>query len=284
MGLLPIAGVPVGFPGKWVGLSPQRKFVVDLMRHAQRVPSVPSQRTMRLADVVAARRKSRQRVSWCAIFLKAYSIVSAERPELRRTYLPLPWPHLYEHPDNIATFSLEREYRGENGVFFAQILKPELLSLLELDELVRFHKQAPIDSVPSFRRAMQLSRLPAPARRIAWWMSLYSDGSFRAHSFGTFAVSVVASLGAAGLHILSPLTTTINYGAFAPDDSLDVRLTYDHRVLDGAPVARALTALEEVLHNEIRAELEGQAIAGPVGAPTVTLDRFTLPLAGSLVG
>jgi pyruvate/2-oxoglutarate dehydrogenase complex dihydrolipoamide acyltransferase (E2) component len=52
------------------------------------------------------------------------------------------------------------------------------------------------------------------------------------------------------------LTTTLNYGQFEPDGTLDVRLTYDHRVLDGSTVARALVALEAVLHGEILAELK----------------------------
>src|SRR5262249_41183540 len=71
--------------------------------------------------------------------------------------------------------------------------------------------------------------------------------------------SVVASLGAGSLHILSPMTTTLNYGTFEPDGSLDVRLTYDHRVLDGASVARAMAALEEVLHGQILDELRALA-------------------------
>jgi pyruvate/2-oxoglutarate dehydrogenase complex dihydrolipoamide acyltransferase (E2) component len=51
------------------------------------------------------------------------------------------------------------------------------------------------------------------------------------------------------------LTSTLNYGVIAPDGSVDVRLTYDHRVLDGATVARALADLERVLNCEILAEL-----------------------------
>ena len=57
------------------------------------------------------------------------------------------------------------------------------------------------------------------------------------------------------MHLLSPLTTTLNYGAFGEDGSLDVRLTYDHRVVDGATVARALGHLEEVLTGPIVNEL-----------------------------
>ena len=210
---------------------------------------------MRLADVIAARQTWPQRPSWCAIFLKAYSIVAADRPELRRSYMPRPWPHLYEHPINVASFTLERTYRDEEGVFFVQVPRPETLSLAELDVVVRHHQRAPIETVASFRRSLLLSRFPLPLRRLAWWMGLYYDGAVRAHFFGTFGISVVASLGAAGLHILSPLTTSVNYGAFEADGSLDVRLAYDHRVLDGAPAARALAALEEALHGPIRDEL-----------------------------
>jgi hypothetical protein len=188
--------------------------------------------------------------------------------------LPFILPHLYEHPINVASFGLERTYRGEKGVFFAQIPRPENLSLNELDTLVRWYKTAPISGVPGFARAMLLSRFPRPVRRLLWWLGLFSDGACRAHFFGTFGISVVASLGAAGLHLLSPLTTTLNYGAFELDGSIDVRLVYDHRVLDGAPVARALAALEEVLHFQIRNEL----LAVPAAARIADKDA-DVPLA-----
>jgi hypothetical protein len=254
--------------GRQLGLSLPRKFVCDLLAFAKKVPSVPMQRRMKLGDLITARNASSPRISWCAIFLKAYSIISAKHPELRRAYLPFPWPHLYEHPTNIASFSLERNYRGEDGVFLAQIPQPEKFSLLELDALVRHYKSVPIEQVAAFQRALLLTRLPRPVRRFVWGLGLYADGMYRAGFFGTFAVSVVASLGAAGLHILSPLTTTLNYGTFDTDGSIDVRLTYDHRVLDGAHVARAMVALEEVLRGEILEELKagsptqsGQALA-----------------------
>ena len=37
------------------------------------------------------------RPSWCAIFTKAYAVVAARYPELRRAYLKFPFPRLYEH-------------------------------------------------------------------------------------------------------------------------------------------------------------------------------------------
>jgi pyruvate/2-oxoglutarate dehydrogenase complex dihydrolipoamide acyltransferase (E2) component len=51
------------------------------------------------------------------------------------------------------------------------------------------------------------------------------------------------------------LTTLLNYGPIGPDGGVNVRIVYDHRVLDGATVGRALIRLEEVLRDEIAAEL-----------------------------
>lgn len=245
--------------GRRIALSRPRRFIGDLLHFSHKIPAVPAQRTMRLADLVAARASWSERVSWCAIFIKAYAIVAARRPELRRTFLPFPWARLYEHPCNVASFTIERQYQGEDEVFFAKIAKPELISLTTLDAIIRAYKTADIEKVDSFRQALNLSGLPKPLRRLAWWVGLETYGPFKAYHFGTFGVSVVSSFGASSVFLLSPLTTTLNYGVFEPDGRLDVRLTYDHRVVDGAKVARAMTHLEEVLLEEVRAEL----LAGP---------------------
>jgi pyruvate/2-oxoglutarate dehydrogenase complex dihydrolipoamide acyltransferase (E2) component len=39
------------------------------------------------------------------------------------------------------------------------------------------------------------------------------------------------------------------------DGGLDVRIIYDHRVMDGATVARALGRLEEILNSTLREEV-----------------------------
>ena len=77
--------------------------------------------------------------------------------------------------------------------------------------------------------------------------------------FGTYGVSVYSALNAESLHPLSPLTSTLNYGTFRDDGTVTVRIIYDHRVVDGAVVARVLGRLEEVLNGPIVAELKALA-------------------------
>ena len=109
----------------------------------------------------------------------------------------------------------------------------------------------PLERIGAFRHSLRISALPRPLRRLAWWFGLNVFGRKRAHFLGTYGVSTYSGLGAASLHPLSPLTTTLNYGVIDAAGNVDVRLIYDHRVLDGATVARALAELEEVLNHQV---------------------------------
>jgi pyruvate/2-oxoglutarate dehydrogenase complex dihydrolipoamide acyltransferase (E2) component len=93
-----------------------------------------------------------------------------------------------------------------------------------------------------------------PLRRLMMWLGL-NIGRQRPNYFGTFQFSVYAGLGADSFNPLTPLTTLLNYGPLGEDGCLNVRILYDHRVMDGASVARALVRFEEILNGEILHEL-----------------------------
>jgi hypothetical protein len=240
--------------GRWIGLSGPRRFLVDLLHFAAQVPTVPVQRRMALADLVAARQSVSDRPCWPALFLKAYAQVANDFPPLRRAYLGLPWPHLREYPTTVANVAVEREYCDEPCVFFGRIADPAGLPLREVHARIRRFAEAPVESVRRFRKLLSFARWPRPVRRALLWLGLNVPAMRFAH-FGTFGLSVYSSLGAESLHPLSPLTTVINYGVIDPDGRVWVRLIYDHRVFDGATAARALEKLEEALTGSILAEL-----------------------------
>jgi hypothetical protein len=241
--------------GRNLPLSPLRKLVCDLLHFAGKVPGATVERTMKLSPVIAARQACVPRPSWCAIFLKAMGMVCARFPELRRAFMPFPWAHLYEHPINVANFTIERRYQDEDVVFLVQVRSPERRSLYELDQIIRTCKEAPVESIKYFRRAIALSKVPWPFRRLSWWVSLNLIGKLRAHNFGTFSVSSVASEGAGVLVLMPLITSTLHYGLFDEKGNLPARITFDHRVTDGACVARAIVGLEEALKTAILEEL-----------------------------
>jgi hypothetical protein len=244
--------------GQSIPLSIPRRLVTDLMRFAIKVPTAPVRRRMQLAPVVAARAALAARPPWIAIFAKAYAMVAHELPELRRTYLSYPWPHLYEWPVSVAAIAVEREYAGEPAAFGCIVPDPRSLSLAEIGQKIARAALAPIDEIPEFRRAIKGGRLPLVLRRLLMWLC-FNIGAQRAKYVGTYAVTTLAALGADSPLLRSVWTVALVYGPLDPDGSMDVSITTDHRVLDGAISARVLARIEETLNGAIAEELRRSA-------------------------
>lgn len=242
--------------GRSLPLSAARRIVADIMHFSMNRPLIPIEREMSLAPLVEARRQIHgHRPGWCAIFVKAYAILSMRVPELRRAYIPYPWPYLYENNEPIAAIAIERELEGELAVLPGVLKHPQNLSLTQIEEFLHQCKDGPFAEVKSMKRTLRYLRWPRLLRRLLWsWVQNWW-GSKRANTFGTFGVSVTAGMGAATLALLSPLTTTLHYGVFDESGKLPVRITFDHHVLDAGLLARAMVQLEEILRGEILAEL-----------------------------
>lgn len=247
--------------GHWIRLSAYRKLVVEMLHHARKVPSIPVARAMCLAPLLQARQLGRKKVSWTALFIRAYGLVAGEFPELRRAYIPLPWPHLYEHPYSIASVVIERIVEDEPVLLAAKIRTPENCSLLEIQQHLDRFKHAPLEQVSEFRQLRRLGRMPGWLRRFFFWQTLNWSGAKRAKRFGTFLVSSYGSLGAEQIHPLCPLTTLLTFGPISASGDVIVKIVYDHRVMDGRRVAVALSRLEEVLNEALPAEIETLCLA-----------------------
>ena len=241
--------------GRSLPLAPLRRLVNDLMKFSLRTPNVTVERRMRLAALVAARQTWPNRPAWSAIFLKAYATVAARRPVLRRSFMAFPWPHLYEHPCNVASVTIERSLDGEEAVFFAQLRSPERKSIAELDAYLRRCKEAPLEEIGTFRRLLRQGRTPWPLRPLLWWLAFNVSGKQRSRLLGTFGLTSTGALGAGMTEIVTALTANLHFGLLDDSGDLDVRLAIDHRVLNGATGARALVEMEDVLTHEILDEL-----------------------------
>ncbi len=242
--------------GRYLSLSPFRQVVLDLMYFTAKVPVATVERKMHLGALKTARQLHPAKPSWSSIFAKAYGIVARDNPVLRRSLVSFPWARFYEHPHSVASINVEREVDGEQIVLYSYVRAPENRTLEAIDEIIRHHKEDPIEKVRSYTRMRTLSRLPWFIRRFIWWYGLNVEGNRRGHNFGTFAISSVSSLGAGLVNLFPLLSSQIHYGMLDKEGNLDVRLTFDHRVLDGANAARALAELENALNTAVLGELK----------------------------
>lgn len=203
-------------------------------------------RRIDLSALLSARKRTGSRIPITAFFIKAWAEVARDLPELRRSYVTIPWPHLHEHATSVASLMVEREIDGEKVLFPARIKHPAERSLDEIAADIAEAVSKPINEISRNRLILIVSRLPRPLRRLLWWIA-FNVGRYRQHYVGTFGISVVGQLGASILHPVSPMTSFIGYGPFGADGTVDLTAGFDHRVMDGAVVARAMAMLEQRL-------------------------------------
>jgi hypothetical protein len=267
--------------GRWLPLAKPRRFIGDLVHFARRIPSAPVSRVFDIASLIDPRIGHPARPSWSCVFMKAYALVGAEHAPLRRSLLEFPWPRLYEHPWMNCALAIERTYQGEEGVFVGLFRAPEQQTLTQLQQSVSWYKNETLEKVGFYRMALRFSQAPLPIRRLLWWGALNFSGQKRCKRFGTFGLSSYGSLGAEQIHPISPLTTTLTYGPIDPiTGRVVVKLIYDHRVLDGAYVARRLRDVELVMNGVILDELRNDRPApgtNQFGGASVTGEPLRKP-------
>lgn len=244
--------------GRRIALSPFRRLIADVMRYAIAVPGVPTERMMDLGAVIAARDAVPYRPAWAGIFAKACALTAREFPELRRTYVKWPWPHLYEYEDSVAAITINREHDGEACVLPLLIAEPGSLLISSIAEIIDKHVQTPMTDIKAFRRAIAVGRLPGILRRPMMWAA-FNMARLRANYFGTFTVTSVSFKGADLLYVPTPTTSLLTFGVFGPDGRTPVRMVFDHRVMDGMEFAAILARLEAIMNGPILQELRSEA-------------------------
>jgi hypothetical protein len=233
--------------------------VDEFLRQARHVPLITVRREYSVRALVALRSNMLPRVSWVALFAKAYSLTALRHDRLRRSWTSFPFPRLYEHPVSACVVLVEREWGGEEVVLGGKIHEPEVMSLADIDRYVRRFKKAPVRSVSAFRQLLRLGGFPRWVMRFLFWSSLHWSGYRRSKRFGTFAISSLGSFGCETVAPRVPLTGYLSYGPISDDGRVAVSLTFDHRVMDGRHAARALDDMEQILNTVIVRELRHMA-------------------------
>lgn len=232
-----------------------RQTVLDILAASRSVPAFPLLRDFQLGDIENARKACSTRIGWTAIFLKAYSLVSMEIPELRDRYVRFPQEHIYRHPSTVASISIHRnDDEGNPRLIWAKICNAETIELKVLQGHLNDAVSRPLSEI--YRDGCILERSPKFLRRLCWWLAMNCAGRKHCKHIGTFSISSLASQNC--LNAYHPLITTTSL-AYAPVNNSGVSpiaLICDHRTLDGMLAAHALNALESKLQNEIITELE----------------------------
>jgi hypothetical protein len=244
-------------------VSGHRGCIADVARLGRELPLFPVDRVLRLGALAEARSSAAMRIGWAAVFLKAFGLVAREMPILRSWFVRGLFPRLATSSASVATLAVNRVIGDDERLCFARLRQPDARPLPEIQAFVAACSARPIEEM--FKRQLQLETLPGPIRRTILRWNLNSTSRKRPTRIGTFSLSTLAGRQAFNRFHPTLCTTSLTYGPLEADGRCLVTLIADHRVLDGAAVARALERLEDTLGSVVAAEL--RALRNPAAAP-----------------
>jgi hypothetical protein len=243
--------------GTTQAIGANRTIVLEVARQALRVPSFPVERKVGLGELAALRQEVGQRVSWTAIFTRAYGLASRQHQQLRQIFVSWPWPRCFQSAQCVISIAVNRSIAGQDHLFFGRIHSPDVRSLVDIQgDLDGFQCQSP---EVAFKSQIRGARLPWPIRRIGWWWRSSVDFRNKARRMGTGSISSLAGLGVTNRLHPCILTSSLSFSAVDSNGDCQVTLQCDHRVLDGVAAARALNCLCDQLTGQLVEELHEMA-------------------------
>lgn len=230
-----------------------RATVCDILRYDRYVPTCAHDRRFKLGALAEARRQAAVRISWPAIFMKAYVLNAGRFPRLRQTWMSWPWPHFYQHAEHVGTLVMHREFEDDDWLFWARLPKLGTRSLRAIQQDIDRYQTQPVEQV--FQRQLWLARRNALFRRFCWWLTFQVSGRKKCKRLGTFFLSTISGKGAEIQEPPSMLTAGFTYGPMDAEDTTRVTMTYDHRMMDGHHVADILAGFECTMQTVMLEEL-----------------------------
>lgn len=241
-----------------------RAIVLDVLRCARNVPSFPVERTFDVNEIADARQQASPRISWTALFTRAYGLASREHPQLRQMFVSWPMARVYQSPRCVISVAINRQLDSGERLFFGRLYDPDSRSLVDIQRDLDHYQSG--DPARVFLSQWRGAKFPSLVRRLVWWWRMDLDYRNRARRVGTASLSALAGQGVTNRLHPNMLTSSLSFGPVEKDGRCLVTLQCDHRVIDGAAAARALNSIDAFLGSSVLEELRSRASSPQVRA------------------
>ncbi len=210
------------------------------------------------ADRTVRRTAGTEAPSYIAYALAAYGRTLKKLPELNSYLRRWPFERLavYRHVD--VALTVERDWNGQRIVLLSLLTDAGNRSVEDIHAFLQSRRQLPLEELPEFASYLRLLKLPAFCRWHLFQVFCKPFPEIMRRIVGTTAFTSIGRFGTTFTTPLSPRTCTLSMGRVEPrpraiDGNAKVALsswltlTYDHRIVDGAGVARAGDHLRDIL-------------------------------------
>lgn len=198
------------------------------------------------------------KLSYVSLVVKAAADVVARYPQARSLLQGSTIrPRLAEIDDVHVKVLFDKTVEGQRCVVSGTVSAAQDLSVLEVQDAIDTYKNAEVAETGPFRQVLRMQRLPLAVARLVFRAAM-RDAERRAALQGVFSVT---SVGHEQVRSIYPMiygtlgfgmgrivdTPVVRDGQVNVAPLLDLSLTFDHRVIDGALAAEVLAQVKQRL-------------------------------------
>ena len=210
------------------------------------------------ADRQRRRAEGQAAPTYVAYVLAAYGRTLGEFPTLN-SYLRLyPFTRLAVYKGVDVSLTIERDWNGRRIVLLGLLREAQALGVDEVHAFLQERREKPLEELDEFSRYKLLLKVPVFLRWHLFQLLVKPFPGLLRRMVGTTAFTSIGRFGSTATTPLSPRSCTLSLGKVeerprAKDGAVVAALsawltvTYDHRVADGAEVARFGTRLRDRL-------------------------------------
>lgn len=257
-----------------VPLTKHRQVVNDLLDRARiHHASVNMTAEYDVTDLrlrLRAARRAGVRTSLTSHLVKATATLIREQPELNQHLFVNWWGRrsIVRFDEIHCTLVVARRHEGEDLLFPLVVRHADQLSVGEIEAIVQHHKTAPLGELAPMKALERVKRTPWIGLKLFSYRSR-SDPAFYLQTFGTYGLSSLVRQRGHGISGGTVANTGVAFlpgslremprfvdGTVVPREILTFGFVFDHFLLDGVAMVRALESFAKYL--EKPAPWEGQ--------------------------
>ena len=249
-------------PGKTYPYPKLRNFVLDVLAEGRRKPTI---HVLFEADVdgikeqlAELRARGGEPVSMTSYIAKSFACAIAENKCMQAYRLGRSRLVVFDDVD--IAFIIEREWEGDLCPVFFIVRAAQRKSVYEIHRELRAARDSPLGiGGPMSALEMQFFLLPGFLRKALWFFIRRNPYWFKdlAGTVGFSSVGMYTSGAANGVPI-TPMTITLSVGATEKKlvledgrpverDVVHLNLSFDHSIIDGAPLMRFADRLKRIM-------------------------------------
>lgn len=205
-----------------------------------------------------------RKVTVTAILLKAIGVAQRGHPDSRTAALPFGKRAILH--DIVAGFTVERFVGSQPAVFFGAIDAPDTKPLEVISDELKSYSEQEMPDVQHLAKQHWFNYMPWLFRQIIIWFGQRFPAFRLRHMGATFGLSSLGKFGVKA--IIPPCASTSTFGVgeveYRPvvrDGMIEIRpmmtitLNFDHRIIDGAPAARFLSDVRNLMEGGLEAHI-----------------------------